>query len=516
MVASVVIGRDILRAYGMSLASFPDVTEKDAISEILNIDVCETESKITDTLQINSEIPQGYLITDKEIRPTDSGIDAVVKFPIPKTVRDVQSFIGLCSYFRKFIEGLSITAKPLYDLLKKNAVFKFSEAALNAFDLLKSKLVTNPILAIYDPKDKTELHCDASALGFGAVLMHQKHDLKMHPFFYFSMRTTNAESIHFKIITDCNSVKLTLQKKEINPRIAKWAIELSNYDYSIEHRANEKMRHVDALSRAVDILIVEDNPLEYNLSVCQTQDKNIKEIIKKLETTEDRLFEMRNGLVYRKRGTELLFYVPQNMEKHILFQYHDQMGHLGIEKTVSTISRSYWFPNVRQKVEIHVLDEIEYASNNTVNKSTGETPSRLLFGIDQRGQVNDEIKEYVNNVNSGSDRNMTEIRSKASEKMIASQEYNKKYFDSRHKKPHEYKVGDYVMLRNFDNTRGVSRKLMPQFKGPYVILKELRNDRYVVGDIDGFQNSQKRYQGVWEPKNRRPWVMIDSVKNNST
>lgn len=160
----------------------------------------------------------------------------------------------MCSYFRKFIEGLAIIAKPLYDLLKKNATFTCTEKELDAFETLKSKLISAPILALYDPHDITELHCDASTHGFGAVLVQRKSDLKMHPIFYFSKRTTPVESryhsfeletlsiiyalkrfriylvgIPFKILTDCNALKLTLQKKDINPRIARWALKLQNF-----------------------------------------------------------------------------------------------------------------------------------------------------------------------------------------------------------------------------------------------------------------------------------------------
>lgn len=59
---------------------------------------------------------------------------------------------------------------------------------------MKSKLVTSPILAIYDPHDHAELHCDASAHGFDAMLLQRKSDLKLHPIFYFSKRTTPIES----------------------------------------------------------------------------------------------------------------------------------------------------------------------------------------------------------------------------------------------------------------------------------------------------------------------------------
>ena len=97
---------------------------------------------------------------------------------------------------------------------------------------------------------------------------------------------------------------------------------MQSYDYETEHRPANRMQHVDALSRAFDVLVIEDNPFEWNLSVCQNQDPKIVEIRKLLEVKEDKLYEMRNGVVYRKKGNELLSYAPTNMEKHVLFQVH--------------------------------------------------------------------------------------------------------------------------------------------------------------------------------------------------
>jgi len=112
-------------------------------------------------------------------------------------------------------------------------------------------LINAPILSIYDPKHKTELHCDASSIWFGAILMQREDDNKMHPIFFFSKQTLDYESRYhsfeletlaiiyalrrfkiyfqgkkFKIITDCNALSLTLNKREISPRIARWALEL--------------------------------------------------------------------------------------------------------------------------------------------------------------------------------------------------------------------------------------------------------------------------------------------------
>jgi len=141
-------------------------------------------------------------------------------------------------------------------------------------------LGAQPLLAIYDPKASIELHCDASSHGYGAILLQKQDDNNFHPIFYYSHRTTKTESryhsyelgmlaiinaikrfhiyllgIHFNIVTDCSSVTLTLQRKDINPRIARWAIFLQNYSYDIEHRPGSRMQHVDALSRCKQIMM---------------------------------------------------------------------------------------------------------------------------------------------------------------------------------------------------------------------------------------------------------------------
>lgn len=233
----------------------------------------------------------GYVISGQGVRPTRRGVEAIEKFSIPKNVRDVRGFIGLCSYFRKFIEHFAAITKPLYDLTKANMTFKFGKLEYEAFMTLKSRLTEAPILAIYNPNDLTELHCDASSAGYGAILMQRKSDGKMHPVFYFSRRTTDKEAklhsfeletlaiiyalerfriylqgLKFKILTDCSAVTMTLKKRDVNRRVERWAIALLDFDYELEYRAGTRMRHIDALSRT--ICVVEENPLEWNVTVC--------------------------------------------------------------------------------------------------------------------------------------------------------------------------------------------------------------------------------------------------------
>lgn len=136
----------------------------------------------------------GYTISERGIKPNSENIRSVQNFPIPKSSVEVQSFLGLCSYFRKFVENFAIIAKPLYDLIRKNVEFKFGSEELKSFEVLKGKLIDSPILSVYSLSDETELHCDASKNGFGAILLQKKKDERFHPIFYFSKRTSDAES----------------------------------------------------------------------------------------------------------------------------------------------------------------------------------------------------------------------------------------------------------------------------------------------------------------------------------
>ena len=168
-------------------------------------------------------------------------------------------------------------------------------------------------------------------------------------------------------MTDCNSLKQTLEKKEVNPRILRWSLILRNYDYELEHRSNDRMRHADALSRQHTVLIITENSFERNLTILQGLDNDIIEIKKRLEQNEDKYFELNNGLVYRKVKHKLLFYVPSSMENNVLRASHEQIGHQGVNKTSEYLSRVYWFPNMKRKVQECISNCIKCITYNTTS-----------------------------------------------------------------------------------------------------------------------------------------------------
>ncbi|GFW95420.1 retrovirus-related Pol polyprotein from transposon 17.6 [Trichonephila clavipes] len=135
----------------------------------------------------------GHIVENGTIRLSTAKTIAVKKFPVPTTVKQVQSFLGLAGYFRKFIPAYSQIAKSLSDLTRKDNPFMFEQPQMEAFEKLKKLLTESPVLSIFQQGKTTELHTDASQQGYGAVLLQEAKDGKLHPVQYMSQKMTPAE-----------------------------------------------------------------------------------------------------------------------------------------------------------------------------------------------------------------------------------------------------------------------------------------------------------------------------------
>ncbi|GFY22516.1 retrovirus-related Pol polyprotein from transposon 17.6 [Trichonephila clavipes] len=153
----------------------------------------------------------GHVVENGTIRPSIVKTIAVKKFPVPTTVKQVQSFLGLTGYFRKFIPAYSQIAKPLSDLTRKDNPFMFEQPQMEAFEKLKKLLTESPVLSIFQQGRTTELHTDASQQGYGAVLLQEAEDGKLHPVQYMSQKTTPAEekysSYELEVLAVVNALK---------------------------------------------------------------------------------------------------------------------------------------------------------------------------------------------------------------------------------------------------------------------------------------------------------------------
>ena len=227
-----------------------------------------------------------HTVENGTVRPSEYKTKAVMKFPVPKNIKDVQSFLGHTGYFRKFVEEYSTIARPLTNLLKNGVEFIFGFNEQYAFNELKKVLINQPVLKPYKKGAETELHTDPSKYGYGAILLQKDSvDNKLHPVHYASGKTTAAEEkytsyelevlaivkslkefrvyllgIPFKIITDCKAFTLTMNKKDLSVRVARRALFLEEFAYKIHHRPGTNMKHVHLVNRLSKQSAVFGNP----------------------------------------------------------------------------------------------------------------------------------------------------------------------------------------------------------------------------------------------------------------
>lgn len=119
-------------------------------------------------------------------------LEAIRGWPAPKSVKETQSFLGFCNFYRKFIEGFATIAQPLYWLTRKDNQFKWTDTCQKSFETLKDRLTSAPVLALAIDNEPYKIEADASDYASGAVLSQQQ-DGVWHPVAYYSKSFSAAE-----------------------------------------------------------------------------------------------------------------------------------------------------------------------------------------------------------------------------------------------------------------------------------------------------------------------------------
>lgn len=349
----------------------------------------------------------GHEISRGEIRPSPQKMSAVENFRTPNNVHELRQFLGLASYFRKFVKGFATIACPLTELTKKNVPWSWGPQQQNAMQTLKEILTSDPVLTIFNPERETQIHTDASKQGLGAMLLQKvKGDIKVVA--CASRKTTAAEEnyhsfelealavvfaiqkfkvyvtgIKFLVVTDCSALRLAWTKRDLSPRIARWWLDLQEFDFEVEHRPGTSMAHVDALSRnPVTICHIEEREL---IDALQQGDEEIQNILQEMKRDVKSNSKSGHGILkdFKIIGNRLCRRIddgttrpvlPKSAKWHILKIYHDDNGHMGLEKCLEAIKAKYWFSKMRRFVEKYV--------NSCINcqftkKPTGKQPGFL-------------------------------------------------------------------------------------------------------------------------------------------
>eukprot|EP00731_Ephydatia_muelleri_P004970 Em0002g1146a len=192
---------------------------------------------------------------------------------MPNSIQDVRQFLGLVGYYRKYIPHFAAIARPLHQLTERGREFQWTQECIHAFDELKSRLLSAPILSFPDFEKPFILDTDACQYGIGAVLS-QDHDGEEKVVAYGSRTLSKAErkycvtrkellavvtftkhfrpyllGRHFTLRTDHSSLQWLYNMKEPEGQLARWLEQLQEYDFAVIHRRGCNHGNADALSR---------------------------------------------------------------------------------------------------------------------------------------------------------------------------------------------------------------------------------------------------------------------------
>jgi len=338
----------------------------------------------------------GHRLSSDGLSVEEAKINAIVEWPRPQCVRDIQSFIGCCSYYRKFIKRFSQLAAPLTELSKHNAQWKWTDVEENSFDSLKSTLSNAPVLLMPNYSKPFTITSDASKSGIGGVLTEEDENGHESPVAYFSRKLIARERNwspyelecyalvqslkHFRhyfegqrvnLLTDHKALIYLNNQPKLNAKQARWISYINLFNYSIGYREGKTNKVADGLSRQhssvnetnnssderlhidCDLNYVSENVdmqlsrarLRYECSsVCvSTVESTLIEEIRQAQLNEFHPSEKRyrfeiidNIIMSFKR-----YFIPLNHQiRNLLLQKcHDSHRHVGVSKTYELMTR---------------------------------------------------------------------------------------------------------------------------------------------------------------------------------
>ncbi|KAF8692547.1 hypothetical protein RHS03_08598, partial [Rhizoctonia solani] len=224
--------------------------------------------------------PAGFSMDQKKIK-------AVTSWPTPKTVKQVQAFLGFVNYLRRFIPNFSSVARPLHNLTKKESPWSWGNPEEAAFQELKALVTQSLVLIHSNPALPYYLETDASGVAMGAILSQQGPDNRLHPIAYMSKSFSGAEANYdthnkellaiikaleewrifleatdkpIQVFTDHQNLEYWMQARTFNCRHARWRVFLSDFNFEIHYCPGKQSGKPDALSRRLDYIDAPPEP----------------------------------------------------------------------------------------------------------------------------------------------------------------------------------------------------------------------------------------------------------------
>ncbi|KAG1940254.1 retrotransposable element, partial [Pimephales promelas] len=308
----------------------------------------------------------GSVISAEGIEMDPAKVQAVVNWPVPKSRVELQRFLGFANFYRRFIRSFSQVAAPLTALTSVKTCFRWSDSAQGAFDLLKNRFTSAPILITPDISKQFIVEVDASEVGVGAILSQRSlADNKVHPCAFFSHRLSPSErnydvgnrellairlalgewrqwlegaTIPFVVWTDHRNLEYIRSAKRLNARQARWALFFARFEFVISYRPGSKNTKPDALSRLFDSPEVPIDP-----EGILPKGRVVGATIWGIERQVKRALSHTPAPRACPRG---LLFVPVPTRLAVLQWAHSAKlaGHPGVRGTLASIRQRFWWP----------------------------------------------------------------------------------------------------------------------------------------------------------------------------
>lgn len=326
----------------------------------------------------------GHIIDVEGIKPDKSKIQPIYDYPSPASVKDVKRLLGMVGWYRRFIPNFSSLTSPISELLKKGRLaFRWTSEAQVAFEQVKLALTSEPVLATPKYELPFYVQTDASDIGMGAVLFQVEenkerviayHSAKLIPAqrkYHVTERECLAvlsaiekfrpyiEGTAFTVITDHASLLWLSNLKDPTGRLARWALRLQAYDFTLVHRKGKNNIVPDALSRAFD---VESITLADATSTTDSWYLNVMKNANSHGFSKMGYKVEKNVLYYNvKRGYQTSHYgwkkcVPAESVGEVLRKCHDDptAAHPGYFRTLCRVKDRYYWPKMDKTVKTYI------------------------------------------------------------------------------------------------------------------------------------------------------------------
>lgn len=348
----------------------------------------------------------GFIISPGGMSAEAGKVQAITSWPAPANVHDLQSFLGLANYYRRFVNGFSNIAIPLTNLLKKDRHYIWGAEQQQAFDKLKTAMSTSPVLHIADPTKPFVMACDASKYAVGGVLM-QDFGNGLQPVGYESKKLNgaalnySARDLEFfgmkhcvlkwrhlldnnmtapvKILTDHESLVYLNKTAKLVGRDLRWVQEMS-LNFNVVYHKGKNNVVADALSRRPDHRLSAitrsetapapaPSPSPKQLDMITAGYAADKECL--AAQAGDKKYQMIHDLIYYKHAHGLRLYIPDHADlRELLIREHHDIGiagHLGRNKTLESLQRHFYWPCMKKLVNEYIQTCVPCQRNKASN-----------------------------------------------------------------------------------------------------------------------------------------------------